>query len=643
MKIKNMTATFGRLDRATLTPGEGLTVITSPNEGGKSTWAGFLKAMLYGIDTRERDRTGFLADKTRYQPWSGAPMAGELRLEWQGQDITLRRSSSKGHSFGGFEAVYTASGDPVPGLTASNAGQALTGVSRDVFIRTAMVGQNAAMVTAAPELEQRIAALATSGQEDVSYSATQRTLKDWRNRRRSNRANGLIPELESELARTQQALRDMELARRRQAEAAERLAQLDEEKAALTAEKELHCRLAQKDLNRRCAQALADWQAAKAAIPSTAPHPIFGTMTGEEAWAFAQAKTEERKAAEAENRRLQEERTCAERLLSNAKACLAVAPAFAVAFLAFALTGVYLKGLAYMAPPMIFAAVACIVLICLGLSRRKAALAVLAGPVPVEAPDGGDLLTQAADYRQRLAQAQQARLAADAAKQRLDDLTAQGGQPVDTLEFLTPPARSAGETNARLSAVESEILRWRSQLDQAIGAFRDDPLALEAQAGQLEEQLSQRALQYDALVLALTALETANNTLRQRFSPALNQAAGEIFARLTGQRYRQLSLSRDFSAQTGPADGMMARSALYLSAGTISQLYLAVRLAMCRLMLPGVPILLDDALADFDDSRMAMAMDCLKELGKERQVLLFSCHGREARWAEEHGAAVLTI
>ena len=62
MKIKKMTAVFGGLDNAVLTPGDGLTVITAPNEGGKSTWAGFWRAMLYGIDTRERDKAGSLAD-----------------------------------------------------------------------------------------------------------------------------------------------------------------------------------------------------------------------------------------------------------------------------------------------------------------------------------------------------------------------------------------------------------------------------------------------------------------------------------------------------------------------------------------------------------------------------------------------------
>ena len=81
MIIKKMTATFGKLNQAVLTPAPGLTVITAPNEGGKSTWTAFLKAMLFGLDTRERDRSGFLADKNHYQPWSGAPMSGELELE----------------------------------------------------------------------------------------------------------------------------------------------------------------------------------------------------------------------------------------------------------------------------------------------------------------------------------------------------------------------------------------------------------------------------------------------------------------------------------------------------------------------------------------------------------------------------------
>ena len=102
MRLKTMTAAFGRLNGQRLELSSGLNLIQAPNEGGKSTWAAFLKAMLYGIDTRDRDKKGHLADKNRYQPWSGIPMEGEITLEWQGRDITLRRGPRGNVPFGAF-------------------------------------------------------------------------------------------------------------------------------------------------------------------------------------------------------------------------------------------------------------------------------------------------------------------------------------------------------------------------------------------------------------------------------------------------------------------------------------------------------------------------------------------------------------
>ena len=75
---------------------------------------------------------------------------------------------------------------------------------------------------------------------------------------------------------------------------------------------------------------------------------------------------------------------------------------------------------------------------------------------------------------------------------------------------------------------------------------------------------------------------------------------------------------------------MLPRSALSLSRGTAAQLYLALRLAVCRLCLPErPPILLDDALVSFDDGRLAHALELLWELSGEQQLLLFTCQKRE--------------
>ena len=205
MKILKMRATFGKLQSAELALGEGLNVIEAPNEGGKSTWSAFLRAMLYGINTKERDRQGYLAEKNRYQPWSGAAMEGSVELLWQGRSVTLRRGPKGSTPFGRFEAVYTGTAELVPGLTGDNAGETLTGVPREVFERSAFVGQGGAAIDGAPALEARIAALASSGEEDVSYSQVERRLRDWLNRRKHNKT-GLIPRLEEELADVEETL-----------------------------------------------------------------------------------------------------------------------------------------------------------------------------------------------------------------------------------------------------------------------------------------------------------------------------------------------------------------------------------------------------------------------------------------------------
>ena len=137
-------------------------------------------------------------------------MEGELELEWQGRDITLRRGPRGNVPFGSFSAVYTGTREPVPELTPTACGELLTGVGAEVFTRSAFLGAGDLAVTAAPELERRIAALVSSGEEDVSFSQAQERLKEWRNRRRVNRSVGEIPRLEGELAQAEARLNQMD-------------------------------------------------------------------------------------------------------------------------------------------------------------------------------------------------------------------------------------------------------------------------------------------------------------------------------------------------------------------------------------------------------------------------------------------------
>ena len=72
----------------------------------------------------------------------------------------------------------------------------------------------------------------------------------------------------------------------------------------------------------------------------------------------------------------------------------------------------------------------------------------------------------------------------------------------------------------------------------------------------------------------------------------------------------------------------VAHDAEFLSTGTLDMLYLAVRLAVCKLALPEgepCPLIIDDALVNLDETRLKQAMELLKEIASDRQVILFTC------------------
>ncbi|HIZ94118.1 ATP-binding protein [Flavonifractor sp. An112] len=732
MKIIRMKATFGGLDHRELELKEGLNIIEAPNEGGKSTWSAFLRAMLYGINTKERDKQGYIAEKNRYQPWNGGAMEGVVELEWKGEQITLRRGPKGNTPFGKFEAVYTDTGEPVGFLTADNVGETLIGAPREVFERSAFVGQGGAAIDGAPALEARIAALASSGEEDVSYSRVERRLRDWLNRRKHNKT-GLIPKLEEELTQNdeiagrqakafrlaQEARREMDKLqtehKRLQAERDAHLARAmaarrqrwEEAQSALeaargqvdTIEAELNrygtppdkatLQKAQGELNqlnalhtsrKQAEERLEQAQTQEAEAAAAAVDPLFPDMTPDQAW--EQASEDAQAAGEVPR-------------CGGLYAGGAVALALAAGSLVLAFTGVL--------PALWMGGAACGVLAVAGVGlfvsaalRKKKAGALAAELLErYEAEDPQGILNRASAYREACVVAGQAAKQREEAQQALDALLAQDEntrkallelvhpfaptvkdtfgvsaaisralqleerlataqvklegaeklaaslprpEPVAADPGVEPRFDPAG-TAARLNAAEGELSRLRSGLAMAQGELNTlgDPAELELRQEEAREELERRQTEYAALETALKALDAAHAGLQARFSPALNHLAGDYLAKLTGGKYDKVSLTRQFEALAEEAGGLQPRRALALSQGTADQLYLAVRLAACKLVLPQeepCPLVLDDALANFDDSRAALALECLEELGGERQILLFTCHSRERAWQE---------
>ena len=241
------------------------------------------------------------------------------------------------------------------------------------------------------------------------------------------------------------------------------------------------------------------------------------------------------------------------------------------------------------------------------------------------------VLRNAGQRRRALAEAQSA--AREAAARR--DLLAQENLPEETGPEVEKPARSRDVVAAQLDEARSRLAALHSAADRLSGQLHamGDPSLLLASAENIQARITQLQGEYDALHLAMEALTGANTAIQNRFSPQLSRRTAEIFQELTEGRYTGAALDRSFHLTAQPAGDPIDRDIQLLSAGTADQLYLAARLAICQLVLPAekeIPLILDDALANFDDDRCAAALRWLRREAEHRQILLFTCHSREA-------------
>ena len=122
----------------------------------------------------------------------------------------------------------------------------------------------------------------------------------------------------------------------------------------------------------------------------------------------------------------------------------------------------------------------------------------------------------------------------------------------------------------------------------------------------------------------------ARSELQRRFAPRITQRAQELLSAMTAGRYRSLTMGEDFSLRAAAGEEDVLCDAIWRSDGTIDQLYLALRLAVAEELTPEAPLVLDDALVRFDDERMAAALDILREMAKDKQVICFTCQSRES-------------
>ncbi len=634
MMIKRLDATFGKLEGESLELHDGLNVISAPNESGKSTWCAFVRAMLYGVDSSERQKAGFLPDKMRFAPWSGSAMQGSMQLESGGKDITITRTTKTASApMREFSAVYTGTSVPVEGLNGNNAGEMLTGVSRDVFRRSAFVEQGKVAVTHSAELEKRISAIVSSGDEDCSFTEADGRLRQWQRKRRFNR-HGRLPELEDELSHKKQLLAELSDAAQQRENMSAELERAKQECERIEAEVIESRKVVRKE-------ALSSLQGVRNEVNAATERHDKAAERRDScraalcACAIGERKPEEAKAevkTDLENSMKLKER-------SERKSSPVLAIILMILCGALVAAGFLLPDL------MIHAFIAAAVALAAGIalfiraSRRKTENYEAAKQrrkilAKYKAESEADIAASIDEYLElykNYAEAQRAEKESAEALAVVRRRQEQAESKTLTQLDFTGGDNQAAQLSRRLTEARAKCSRISAQMAEHSGrlAAMGDPLVLGSEISRMESEHGEISAEYDAIALAIDTMRKADEDIQSRFSPALGKLAAEYMQFVTDGKYDGVMLDRDFSATVHEAGGNVPRNAEYLSAGTLDLMYLAVRLAVCSLALPesaNCPLIIDDALVNFDADRRRQAMALLEKIAQERQVILFACN-----------------
>lgn len=669
MQLLHANATYGKLNQAQLDLQPGLNVICAPNEGGKSTWSRFLLTMFYGLNTRQR---GDLADKNRFQPWNGTPMQGRLELSVGENLLVLSRRTQRADApMGVFSCTYAGTDTPVPDLDAAHCGEALLGVPQSVYQRCAFIPSGSMAINADADLERRINALISTGEEKVSFLQAENRLKKQLHQRKYNRT-GAIPQLEAEIG-------ELMAARAEVKSLAEQETFLHSQLLQAQQEQKERLLIRQREIQRQAEEK----QQLLQQLPDSATLQNINEQLGAVRSLAEQAQQAE-DAAKQQDAAIQAQLQELNRnplhpmTKSELETQLQIQPP---------------------TPPQVAQLLICLSLsLCSGgflwyeLDRSQilwlciacAATALTAGSFlwllvkrlrlqqqrRRELKRQEELRKLAESYlplleeveRQRSLLQQQRQAAADSGARVRSTLV----QLLEQVRQWAPDAHSAADirrfvqqTTQRREDLTQEIRQAQSgvlqvqpddtdgtcaRLQQQIAQIQGrlaaigQPDDLERQLRSMQEQLAQLQGEYDALAMALGSLRTANVALQNRFSPELGRRAAEIFADMTGSDWSSILLDREFHLSAETDRDPTRRNVQLLSTGTADQLYLAVRLAICEMILPpeqNPPLILDDALLTFDDMRLGKTLDYLTRLGEKRQILLFTCQGREAAYLSD--------
>ena len=226
---------FGGVKGYECTFSDGINLIEGRNEAGKTTISTFIKFIFYGLSGKTKG--GGLSERRKYQSWETDSAEGSLEFTHRGSRYRIERSLIPAGRAQGKETVKIIDlATNTECLQGVNPGKHFFGVTEDVFLQTAFVGQADGSAIDGGSVAAAIENMLFAGDEMISTKAAQKKLEEGRTMLLyKNKKGGRIYEQNLEV---EKLARRLEVARANQgaiisgeAERADLMAQLDAGKA----------------------------------------------------------------------------------------------------------------------------------------------------------------------------------------------------------------------------------------------------------------------------------------------------------------------------------------------------------------------------------------------------------------------------
>lgn len=579
---------FGKFYDKTIKFESGINQILGENEAGKTTIINFISMIFYGNSSKSRDL--LQNERKKYQPWNGAEMKGHIIIEKQGITYKVERSFNKSNSTDVVRVYNNDTGKEVKVPDNNEPGTFFFGVGLESFQKTMNISSEDVVITndqKKDEITRRLVNLVTTGEEDISYKKAISNLESKMEKLISkNRKSGEIVELRGYI---EELIEDLNQAK-----------EDEKEKDSIKLEIDI-----MKEKIKEYQKRIDDYSFA-IEKKTEMDKILLKKNEFESQIKFSDNSYNEEKldGIQMEIDKLEKESP----------------------IIKFNILDLFIIPLVYSVINLGNSTI-----IYMGLAILSTILLIWGQYKKIK------------DKKEKLA------LLYSKEEKIIGNLDKQNKKIKNINEEIHYIDRAISEINYDLKDIglfdNSEYIKFREIEKNNEFTIKENIARLEAQSKEKfrgkenystieykiqkgKEKLKLLEHNYDLLVNTKEYIEKSFSELEVDFSKILGEHSSELINKITDGKYEKLLISNDFEIKVLDSKTKEFRDWRYLSSGTIDQFYLALRLAITKLIVDDKNnriLMLDDIFMRFDDTRKDITINLLVDNAKEfEQILLFT-------------------